>query len=213
MITTTDQFNLNHSLLQVLRNGSSVTAIEDTTGLHQGIRRTAIASLFGTYSWVTGSDADTFSIPPAAAGLMRLGFIYKIPTLSVAANRFIHRAGISRGSSNPFLGTGKVACKYTDDENGGRFSLEAFDGGTTLADSGVTVLADTWYYVVLELTQEECRLYIDTTPATRTLRATVAANIPTGLIRANFSCGMTTYTAGSQGISDYDDMFIEQVLL
>ena len=70
-----------------------------------------------------------------------------------------------------------IGFEYNDSQNGGRWQAIAHDGIETSVDTGITVAADTWYNLELEINAAgtSVEYFIDGASV-----ATIATNIPTG---------------------------------
>lgn len=163
--------------LQSFNVGGGVNLEAGTEPLHQGIISlfcTAPGDVVGVRSTLS---KRTFLIPAAADGSWAFKWIFKIPTLSVAADRFTLTFGVA--DDVPGFITRQVTMVYSDNINAGNFTLRTQDGGgTTNVDSTVAAVANTWYYVELFCTLSGIDLYIDTVWGSRTFRVSTAANIP-----------------------------------
>lgn len=99
----------------------------------------------------------------------------KIPVLSVAAQRFACYIGLQNGiTSAP---TDYIRFEHSDTINSGRYLCVSCVGGvTTAVDSGVSVVADTWYIlkIVTNSNASSIAFYID-----GNLVSTITTNIPT----------------------------------
>lgn len=166
--------------LQGFAAGGGVELTAGTDPLHQGvisIYATAPGDVAGVRST---TSKQTFLIPAAADGSWTFKWIFLIPTLSVAVDRFQLTFGIA--DDTPGFISRQVTLVYSDNINAGNFTLRTQAAGTTNIDSTVAAVAATWYYAELVCTLSGIDLYIDTVRGSRTLRANTAANIPTGAL-------------------------------
>lgn len=113
----------------------------------------------------------------------------KITTLSDGTDRFLYYAGCTNAfgaeSSNG------AYFRYTDNVNSGKFECVCRANSVeTAADSGVTVVAGTWYglMVVVDATAAEAKFYISTSGGAWTLVATITTNIPNSSSRIVSGC-------------------------
>lgn len=98
-----------------------------------------------------------------------------VTNLSTATERYIFEAGFMDGLAGPANG---VYFRYSDDINAGKWECVCIDaGGTTTADSGITVAAATFYRLEIDVNAAgtSAVFKIDGTTV-----ATITTNIPTG---------------------------------
>jgi hypothetical protein len=106
----------------------------------------------------------------------------KIPVLSNGTNRFDTWIGYFDDNNASF--TDMLAFKINDNENSGKVQLkrEKAGGGETLIDTGVTLVADTWYeFNIEQYTDGTFKAFINGTQVTATLNST---NCPFGTSEA-----------------------------
>jgi hypothetical protein len=131
-----------------------------------------------TYTSATG-DAMVNAILSVIPnyGVLTFETRIKIPILSVAAQRFVCYNGMQGGiSSSP---TDYIRFEYSDTINSGKFLCVSCVGGvTTAVDSGVSVVADTWYIlkIVTNSDASSIAFYID-----GNLVSTITTNIPSAV--------------------------------
>lgn len=111
-----------------------------------------------------------------------IGYVFStrviFPTLSTSAERYTFIAGAT--NSNLPIGTNYILFQYSDNINSGKFAISTGAAATTLVDSGVTVVANTWYTLtmILNTAGTSVSYYIN-----NTLVGTITTNIPTGTSR------------------------------
>ncbi len=111
--------------------------------------------------------------------LTRVGTWMRTGTpLSDAANRYTLRNGLFNINLPNVIVTA-VGFEYQDDQNGGRWQAITHDGVETSIDTGVLVVADTWYKMEAEINAAgtEATFFIDDV-----LVATSITNIPSALL-------------------------------
>ncbi|TXL71199.1 hypothetical protein FHP25_31310 [Vineibacter terrae] len=114
---------------------------------HQGIAR-----IYGTNADDGGGFWGTYRGVCMQGGAIRLLFIVKTEdTLSTSGDRYIVQMGLpAEGDSQ--LNQEGIYVKYSDNVNGGRWQLVTRSGGVeSTADTGVTVQADTWYRIQIDI--------------------------------------------------------------
>lgn len=121
--------------------------IAGTAG-HPGIIRGRV-SASGQYALVS----SPFTVNPILLGngnTWRYDTAVRVPTLSDGTNSFTVRAGFRDDSGFP-AGDGDDACsfKYSHNVNGGRWQGYCADSGTATCDTGITVVANTWYRLTI----------------------------------------------------------------
>lgn len=113
--------------------------------------------------------------------------ILSIPTLSTSTERFY----VHHGFNDNRLGTptDAVMFYYKDDVNGGRWQCQVINNNTVYsADSGITVVAGTWYKLRITVDQLFARFYINGT----LVHTSSPTQIPTGSSRRlGLSVGIT----------------------
>lgn len=126
----------------------------------------------------------------------------RIPVLSDGTNRFSFYTGSLGNNSKTSAGAGFF---YQDDTNGGRWECFSGNGSSsTVADSGVTVAANTWY---------DLRVVVNPTARVFFINGTQVATITTNL--AASMCASGLYLAKSIGTTnrsvlvDYFGMYAE----
>lgn len=133
------------------------------------------------------------------AGLIRLPFRFRVPTLSDASNRFIAQAGFRDSWSSGV--TNALFFSYSDNVNGGALVLEAWVGGVKTSVNGSTALtAGTWVSGVLEAAEDgsEAKLYIGAS-----VEATVSSGLPTGAMSVGAIMNKTVGTVSRNFDLDY----------
>ena len=141
----------------------------------------------GIWQMNTGTSANgrVFVISRASSYNVGVGGVTRVGTwvrtgavLSDAATRYTLRSGFSSVIlPNTLLNA--VSFEYQDDQNGGRWQALTFDGLESSADTGVTVVADTWYFLEFEINAggTSVEFFIDTVSV-----ATITTNIPSGFL-------------------------------
>lgn len=112
-------------------------------------------------------------------GATKFETAFRVPTLSDGTETFTLRAGFI--DSQSVESTDGIFLRYTDSVNSGKFEVVSMSNASpTVADSGVTVVASTWYKLRIEINAgaTSALVYIN-----GTLVATVTATIPTGASR------------------------------
>lgn len=158
--------------------GANIGAINVSTGGHHGAARLQTGTTSSGECQLRGGTNGI----DVGAGRMRLGSLVRVPTLSTGTERFYVAVGFKNYDAT--LGTSTtgntIYLRYADHLNSGKWQAACSDGATaTLADSGVTVTAGQWYWIEIDVAADgsEAKFYID-----GTLRATIAADMPTGAI-------------------------------
>lgn len=142
----------------------------------------------GMWGLVTGQTAagrvflisDPFSsYHVGVGGITRFGCWIRTETnLSDGVNRYVIRQGIGSISLPNIINHG-IFFEYVDDQNGGRWQAICGDapGVETSVDTGVTVIADTWYKLEWECNTAgiSVEFFIDDISV-----AIIATNIPLG---------------------------------
>lgn len=130
---------------------------------------------------------------------------FRVPILSDGTETFTLRAGFI--DSQSVESTDGIFLRYTDSVNSGKFEIVSrSNGAESVADSGVTVAAGTWYKLRIEVnaTASSALVYINDV-----LRATITTNIPTGASR---NTGIGIFVLKSNGTTsrniDTDYMWI-----
>lgn len=169
-------------------------AIPDNTGI-------------GVYTAITGTTttgrAALLSYPSLCFGSGALIWEARIqiPTLSDGTETFTVRAGLL---DSPTTQTNAAYFSYTHGTNSGKFQCITSDNGTpTTADSGITVVAGTWYRLRIEVNAAgtSAAFFINSASAA----ATNSANIPTGAAKP-FAGGFgIVKSAGTTSRSLYAD--------
>jgi hypothetical protein len=110
-------------------------------------------------------------------GTTRFGAWYQAPAiLSDAVDRFVLRAGFNSVILPNTLAQA-ITFEYQDNENGGRWQAICHDGVETSVDTGITVVASTYYKLEFEVNAAgtSVEFFIDNVSV-----ATITTNIPTG---------------------------------
>ena len=147
----------------------------------------------GVWTMSTGTKADgrvfvasssTGGFHFGVGGLTRCGTWVHITTLSTAAQEYVARAGVFNISLPNTINDG-IGFEYHFDQNGGRWQGITVAAGESSLDTGITVTADTWYFLEFECNAAgtSVEFFIDGT-SVGTLSA--AANIPSGNTFDNF---------------------------
>ena len=126
------------------------------------------------------------------------------PNLSTALQRYILRFGWYSLSAGNTVNQG-IGFEYTDNENGGRWQAICDDIiGETSVDTGVTVAANTWYYLEFTVSADgtEVEFEIDEVEV-----ATITTNLPTGGAFYHFTNGSIFKVAGTTARVVYVDAY------
>lgn len=83
-------------------------------------------------------------------GAIRMVFIVKIADLSTSGDRYIALCGFLR-DGDATLNQNGIYLKYSDNVNAGKWALITRNGSETLVDTGVTVQANTWYRIQIDI--------------------------------------------------------------
>jgi len=188
--------------------GGFETALTDSVApLHQGVVQQWLTAT--GHVWTSSQDGNGQMIIPAPAdGTIRLKWICKVPLLSTATDTFVTQWGFSQ---DPHLSYSNywVTCKYTHSTNSGQFQLELKNNATpTTVNTSFTLVADQWIYCELVLVDDSVTLYIDTSLATRTLRATATTGIPTAQMCPVFYANITAIVEPAIATLKLDDVFL-----
>lgn len=129
-------------------SGASIGSSSAAAGNHPGV-----------YSHETGTDTTGQAQTQTnnaygfqtGGGQMRLVFGVKTGgSLSDGTNRYTLAMGLADGTAH--APSNCVFVRYRDDVNGGKWQLVCRAGGSeSVADIGVTVVADTWYRIVIDI--------------------------------------------------------------
>jgi hypothetical protein len=147
---------------------------------HPGINRlsTGATSASGFYGLDNASSNN-------AVYLLNDGTLYwewciRIPTLSDATNRFIVHVGCA--SANASVSTEMFSIRYSDNVNSGKFlGVCRSASSETTVDTGITVVANTWYRVgaLMNANATSAQFYVDGVAT----GAAITTNIPTTTAR------------------------------
>jgi hypothetical protein len=156
-------------------SGGSI-ADQASEASHPGINRlsTGATSASGFYGLDNASSNN-------AVYLLNDGTLYwewciRIPTLSDATNRFIVHVGCA--STNASVSTEMFSIRYSDNVNSGKFlGVCRSASSETTVDTGITVVANTWYRVgaLMNANATSAQFYVDGVAT----GAAVTTNIPT----------------------------------
>ena len=120
---------------------------------------TAETSHFGTWTLTTGTTTtghtnlntrlDSLRF---GEGRIRIGTWIRTPgNLSDATDRYLVYAGVF-DNTTPGTATDGVFLRYRDNINSGKWEAALEDGGSgSVADTGITNVVDTWYYLEIEV--------------------------------------------------------------
>lgn len=128
-----------------------------------------------------------------------------LPTLSTSTERYIVKAGFSDAFS--LSGTDGAFFEYSDNVNSGKFLCYTVSNGSqTTADSGVTVSANSWYRLGVEVSRNasEATFFINGSRV-----ASIATNVPSGDSRGT---GFMTYILKSAGTTSRT-LIVDSVLV
>lgn len=157
---------------------------------------TATGRQFAGWASSNGSGKVVFG-----SGVVRLGVIQRIPTLSTAAEHFIVRNGYFDAVNlvNPIVDGAYF--RYEESVNGGRWECRCVAASVeTVLDSGVTVVAGTWYLLELEVNAAgtSVQFFIN-----RVSVGSIATNVPTAGVGPVFGINKTIGTTSRSVAYDY----------
>ncbi len=192
-VTTGDHPYLN---ISTSGTGAGVAAIAATTALPS-------STSLGTGTTSTGNALVNFSkstttISSFGAAHLSGEYLFYLPALSDATNRFTILCGFTNGPATNGIDNNAVDIRYTDNVNGGRLHgvTRSNAGVETVVDLGVSVAANTLYKVRVEVnaTNTEARFYVN-----GVMLGVSTTNMPNALV-----CGSRaeiTKSAGTTGVS------------
>ena len=189
-VTTGDHPYLN---IATSGTGAGVAAIAATTALPS-------STSLGTGTTSTGNALINFAkgtttISSFGAAHLSSEYLFYLPALSDATNRFTVLCGFTNGPTTNGIDNNAVDIRYTDNVNGGRLHgvTRSNAGVETTVDLGVTVAANTLYKVRVEVnkTNTEARFYVN-----GVILGTSTTNMPNTLV-----CGARAEIAKSVGIT------------
>ena len=157
-----------------------VQADQASEASHPGINRlsTGATSASGYFGFDTASSNN--SIYLLNDGTLYWEWCIRIPTLSDATNRFIVHVGCASASAS--VSTDMFSIRYSDNVNSGKFLgvCRAASSETTV-DTGITVVANTWYRVgaLMNANATSAQFYIDGVAT----GSPITTNIPTNTFR------------------------------
>ncbi len=138
---------------------------------------------------------------------IRCQSMVNLPILSTSTERYIVKAGFSDAFS--LSGTDGAFFEYSDNVNSGKFLCYSVSNGSqTTADSGISVTADTWYRLEVEVSKSasEAVFFINGSRVAR-----ISTNVPSGNLRGT---GFMTYILKSAGTTSrtliVDSVMVEQ---
>ena len=172
-------------------SGSSVNiSATSSTAARQGI----LTGNMGTtttgramYGGIGGNTGGSYVSSIIGARATVFEVMVMIPVLSDGTDTFLFMGGFLVGASGTSLTVDHLAFAYSHGNNGGRWEMRSRLSGTnTLVDSGVTVVAGTWYKLRIEVNSAGTTIqaYLDGTPLTP-----ITTNIPTAA--GSWSIGAT----------------------
>jgi hypothetical protein len=142
----------------------------------------------------TASFQDTIF----GGGAITAQFGVSVPTLSNGTNRFLITTGFT--DSFPDTNSNVTEFRYTDNVNGGRWQYVCRAGGTeTAVDSGVAVVAGTWYYLVAVVNAAGTAVAFTINGVSP---QTISTNVPTASMGPFYNVGDGTGTGGALDV-DY----------
>jgi len=151
------------------------SATVDKTG-HPGVWYAGTGSTAAGRVFALSSNHSSFNLG-GSGNVMRIGTWLKVGTnLSTALESFMVRAGLSQISLPNNVDHG-ITFEYNHAENGGRWQAITANPTETSTDTGITVVADTWYDLQIEINGDatSVEFFIDGVSV-----ATNTTNIPTG---------------------------------
>lgn len=128
-----------------------------------------------------------------------------LPILSTSTERYIVKVGFSDSFS--LSGTDGAFFEFSDNVNSGKFRCYTVSNGSqTTADSGITVAANTWYRLRIEIsrTASNAVFFINESQV-----ASITTNIPSGDSRGT---GFMTYILKSAGTTSRT-LIVDSVML
>ncbi len=180
--------------------GASNTGLAVSDSSHQGILQldnvgaagAAIRYLGGVTS---GSATAGFTL---GGGILTMEWLARIEDLSTAGERFSFMLGMFDTATTQ---VNSIRFLYTDNVNAGNWTISAQNSGvTTNTDSGVAVVADTWYKLraVVNAAATSIEYFINGVSV-----GTVSTNIPTVAIAPRATLVKSVGTASRVGYVDY----------
>jgi hypothetical protein len=147
---------------------------------HPGINRlsTGATSASGYFGFDTASTNNAIYL--LNDGTLYWEWCIRIPTLSDATNRFIVHVGCA--PANASVSSEMFSIRYSDNVNSGKFlGVCRTASSETTVDTGITVVANTWYRVgaLMNANATSAQFYIDGVAT----GAAITTNIPTNTSR------------------------------
>ncbi len=158
--------------------GSGVTAAQVTTGHHNGTVRLVPGT---TSTGIAQVRSSHWNMPPGS-GRLRMGALVRVPTVSDGTDTFFCGMGFKDfdGSwSNLVTGGNAIVIRYSHGTNSGKWQAGACGGASSSVDLGVTVVANTWYWLEIDVAADgsEAKFYVN-----GALGGTLNTNMPTAAL-------------------------------
>lgn len=195
IVGTISSASFIHNTFYVSYGGSWQATSWATTGLNMwGVVQ--VNTLNSTASMGFGSNSFQYqTILGGATFETRVRF----EDLSTATDRFTYYGGFLNNAT--FNGNNRIRFNYSDNINSGKFQIECNAGGVgTTADSGVTVVADTWYVLkfVINSAANSVEFFINGVSV-----GTIATNIPSNGVYPFTQINRSAYVNTRQIYVDY----------
>lgn len=153
---------------------------------HPGILRSSTSTNSTAYAGIGTATMDQIIFADGTAGAATFTAIVRIPTLSAGSQRFFVSVGFM-ASVNQISPGGAAMFRYRDNLSTGNWQCFTGDAdfNSTIVDSGITVVAGTWY----------------------TLQCTVTPTVPSVVYKINGTVVSTTTTNLPIGLSPIDALY------
>lgn len=176
-------------------SGAAIASV-DGGSAHPGVWRLATGTATsGRASLILGDLPCLY----AGAGVIRIPFAFRVPTLSDGTNGFIVNIGL-RDTWTAAVGEG-IYLSYTDDANSGKLQLIAAVGGVLNPVNGTTaVVAGAWVSGYLEVVADGSEASVTIGGV---VEATVSSGLPTGAMSAGAICSKSGGTTSRSFDLDY----------
>lgn len=193
--------------LQTVPAGAGAGAVPPLAGYdftdHPGVWNLETGTTVGGRVFLLSAFARTMNI--GVGGITKHSWwIETSSNLSTALERYVLRFGwFSMSLPNTIIEG--LGFEYQDDQNGGRWQGVAEDGiAETSLDTGVTVVASTWYYLEMEVNAAgtSVEFFIDEVSV-----GTIATNLPVGTGFGLFVNGHIMKLVGTTSRNVYVDAF------
>lgn len=180
--------------------GTAEAAHPGVANLTTGTTAAGISAVGNSFQSAAAFAGSSMWTP--GAGRLRCGWVIKTPSaLSDGTDRYRLRMGFGNGSFAETSPANGAFFEYKDTINGGKWQLVTDKASAeSVADSGVTVVASTWYYLEVEINAAGTSVdyYIN-----HLLVGTIATNVPTVNLSTNAGIAKSVGTTARIFNADY----------